>query len=203
MQQLSQYMSNPTRSHYQAAMRVLRYLKAAPGKGIFFPRSSEIRIMGFSDADWGGCPNTRLSITGYCFYLGDSLICWRAKKQATVSKSSSEAGYRALASATCELQWISYLLTYLHLIRSHESILYCDNQSALYIAANPIFHERTKHLEIDCHIVREKCRNGLMRLIPVASHAQIADGFTKSLAPQPFARFVAKLGLVDIFKPSA
>nr|KYP46604.1 hypothetical protein KK1_031769 [Cajanus cajan] len=114
-QQLSQFMACPKACHYQVAIRVLRYLKGAPGRGLFFPRSSDLQLLGFSDADWGSCPDSRRSISGYCFFLGQSLICWRAKKQATVVKSSSEAEYRALASATCELQWLQYLLNDLHL----------------------------------------------------------------------------------------
>lgn len=169
VQQLSQFLANPTTQHFKAAHRVLRYLKGSPGKGLFFPRSSNLQLMGFADADWGGCPDSRRSISGYCFFLGDSLVSWKSKKQQTVARSSSEAEYRALAAATCELQWLSYLMKDLQVSCSKQSVLYCDNQSALYIAANPVFHERTKHLEIDCHVVREKCSEGLMKLLPLSS----------------------------------
>ncbi|GAU15685.1 hypothetical protein TSUD_109430 [Trifolium subterraneum] len=100
VQQLSQFLDAPTTLHFKAAHKVLRYLKGNPGTGLFFPRDSSLQLSDFSDADWGGCPDSRRSITGYCFYLGKSLICWKSKKQLTVSKSSSEAEYRALASAT-------------------------------------------------------------------------------------------------------
>jgi len=109
-QQLSQFLSKPTQTHYNAALRVLKYLKGSPGKGIFFPRASCLHIQGYSDADWAGYKDTRRSISGHCFILGQSLICWRTKKQPTVSRSSSEAEYRAMASATCEMQWLLYLL---------------------------------------------------------------------------------------------
>jgi len=89
------------------------------------------------------------NISGHCFFLGRSLICWRSKKQQTVARSSSEAEYRALASATCELQWLTYLFHDLQITCSKPSVLYCDNHSALHIAANPVFHERTKNLDID------------------------------------------------------
>jgi len=150
-------------------LRTLRYLKGCPSKGLFFLRHSSMHIQGFTDADWAGCLDTRRSISGHCFFLWDSLISWRTKKQTTVSRSSSEAEYRALASTTCELQWILYLLHDLHITCSKLPILYCDNQSALHIAANPVFHERTKHLEIDYHIVREKLRNGILKLLRVSS----------------------------------
>ncbi|CAJ2644692.1 unnamed protein product [Trifolium pratense] len=199
-QQLSQFLSKPTHTHYSAAMRVLRYLKNCPGRGLFFPRNSTLQILGFSDADWAGCKDSRRSISGQCFFLGQSLISWRTKKQLTVARSSSEAEYRALAAATCELQWLAYLLQDLHITCPKLPVLYCDNQSALHIAANPVFHERTKHIDIDCHIVREKLQAGLMKLLPVSSKDQIADFFTKSLLPQPFGVLLAKLGMVDIYQ---
>jgi hypothetical protein len=152
-QQLSQFLSAPTTTHFNAATRVLHYLKSSPGRGIFYPRDSSLHLIGFSDADWAGCKDSRRSISGQCLFIGKSLISWRTKKQLTVSRSSSEAEYRALAAATCELQWLLYLFRDLQLTCNKSPVLYCDNRSAIHIAANPVFHERTKHLEIDCHLV--------------------------------------------------
>jgi hypothetical protein len=194
-------LTKPTQTHYNAALRVLKYLKTCPGKGLYFPISSLPYIQGYSDADRTGCKDTRRSISGQCFFLGDSLISWMTKKKLTVSRSSSEAEYRALGAATCELQWLLYLLKDLQVTCTRVPVLYCDNQSALHISANPVFHERTKHLEIDCHIVREKLAAGIMKLLPISSQNQLADFFTKSLLPQPFNSLLFKLGLVDIYKP--
>jgi len=147
-QQLSQFLSNPTQTHFTTATRVLRYLKGSPGRGIFFHKDATLQLQGFSDADWAGCRDTRRYISGQCFFLGKSFISWRAKKQLTISKSSSEAEYRTLAVASFG-QWILYVLHDLQIKCTKTPVIYCDNQSALHIAANPVFHERTKHLEID------------------------------------------------------
>lgn len=200
--QLSQFLDCPTSVHYAAAIRVVRYIKGAPAAGLLFSADSDLKIKGFSDSDWGTCPDTRRSITGYCFFLGTSLVSWKSKKQATVSKSSSEAEYRALAQATCEAQWLIYLLQDFQIADPKPAVIYCDNQSALHIAANPVFHERTKHIELDCHIVREKLQHGTLHLLPISSKLQLADILTKPLAAGPFHSIHSKLGMLNIHIPS-
>jgi hypothetical protein len=195
---LSQFLSEPTDEHMLAGLHVLKFLKNHPGKGLFFSSSSSLCIKGFSDSDWGACPDTRRSTTGYCFFLGNSLVSWKSKKQTVVSRSSSEAEYRAVAQATCEGQWLLYLLQDFKVSHDGPMVIYCDNQSALHIAANPVFHERTKHIEIDCHVVRDKVQAGILHLLPVSSKDQVADILTKSLHPGPFYCLESKLGLLDI-----
>jgi len=165
--------------------------------GFFFPSTSELQLKAFSDYDWVGCVDTRKSITGFSVYLGSSLISWKSKKQVTVSRSSSEAEYRALASVTCEIQWLTYLLHDFD-ITHKPALVFCDNKSALHIAANPVFHERTKHIEIDCHIVVDKLLSGLIKLLPIASQQQLVDVYTKALAPGAFRFICSKLGMNDI-----
>jgi hypothetical protein len=202
-QQLSQFLSSPTLVHYDTACRVVRYLKGTPGRGLFFSSSSTIQLLGFADADWANCVDTRRSTSGYCFFLVSSLISWRAKKQHTVSRSSTEAEYRSLSFAACELQWLISLLADLHIDCTKPPVLYCDNQSALHIASNHVFHERTTHLEIDCHFVRDKVQQGTFKLLPISTKSQLADFFTKALPPKVFNSFISKLAMINIYHSPA
>lgn len=172
---LSQHLDHPRSGHFSAAMRILKYLKGCPTTGLFFSSTSDQHVIGFSDSDWASCSDSWRSVSGYCFFHGSSLISWKSKKQLTVAKSSTEAEYRALTHATCEAHWLFNLFNELQLLLSKSSNLYCDSQSALHLAANPIFHEQTKYIEVDCHITREKMQIGLTRLLPIASQEQLAD----------------------------
>ncbi|XP_031096867.1 uncharacterized protein LOC116001110 [Ipomoea triloba] len=202
VQQLSQFVDAPTNEHFTAAHRILRYINKAPGQGIFYPKGDHLQLKVFSDSDWATCSTTRKSITGFCVFLGSALISWRSKKQATVSRSSSEAEYRALAATVCEVQWLTYLLKDLQVDLSRPAAVFCDNKSAVAIAENHVFHERTKHIEIDCHIVREKVTQGLIKLLSIPSSSQVADGFTKALPTSMFNLFVSKLGVQDLHAPA-
>jgi hypothetical protein len=201
-QQLSQFLNAPTITHYNAACRVLRYLKANPGYGLLFPRNSETQILGYADTDWAGCVDTRKSTSRYCFFIGKSLVSWRAKKQQTIARSSSEAEYISLAYAVCELQWLLYLLSDLNVTCSRPPMLYSDSQSAIHIASNTVFHETTKHLEIDCHLIREKLQKGILKLLPISTNEQLADFLTKALSFPKFGYFVSKLNLINIYPSS-
>ncbi|XP_019170444.1 PREDICTED: uncharacterized protein LOC109166015 [Ipomoea nil] len=203
-QQLSQFLDKPTHLHLQATHRVLRYIKSAPGQGLFtfFPASSDMSLKAFSDADWGACIDSIKSVTSFFIFLGQALISWKSKKQATISKSSSEAEYMALAATTCEVQWIMYLLAEFGLLSTTPTSIYCDSKSAIAIAENPVFHERTKHIEIDCHLVREKAQKGIIKLFHVSSTNQLADVFTKTHCPSSFYSYVSKLGLLNLYNPS-
>ncbi|KAG7560201.1 Zinc finger CCHC-type [Arabidopsis thaliana x Arabidopsis arenosa] len=183
---LSQFLSAPTDIHLQAAYKVLRYIKANPSQGLMYPADNELCLNGFADADWGTCKDSRRSVTGFCVYLGNSLISWKSKKQNVVSRSSTEAEYRSLAQATCELIWLQQLLKDLHISVTCPAKLFCDNKSALHLAMNPVFHERTKHIEIDCHTVRDQIKAGKLKTLHVPTGNQLADILTKPLHPGPF-----------------
>ncbi|XP_043721119.1 uncharacterized mitochondrial protein AtMg00810-like [Telopea speciosissima] len=152
---LSQFMHQPQHHHLDAAHCLLRYLKTNPRQGLHYRSDSTLDLYVNCDSNWANCPMTRRSTIGYCVLLSSSLISWKTKKQHTISQSSAEAKYRAMAVATCELIWLTYLLRDIGLPHRPLVPLYCDNQAALHIAANLVFYERTKHIEIDCHLVRE------------------------------------------------
>ncbi|XP_043697502.1 secreted RxLR effector protein 161-like [Telopea speciosissima] len=153
---VSQFLSSPRTSHWDAVIRILRYLKKAPSRGIVYQDHGHSRVEGFSDADWVGSPTDRRSTIGYCTFVGGNLVSWKSKKQSVVAHSSAESEYRAMAQVTCELMWIQQLLSELGFKIPTPMQLWCDNQASIHIASNPMFHERTKHIEIDCHFVREK-----------------------------------------------
>lgn len=127
--------------------------------------------------------------------LGDSPISWKSKKQATVSRSSSEAEYRAMAGAAAEVTWMVRILQEIGVVNLKPVTLHCDNQSALHIARNPVFHERTKHIDLDCHFTREKVMEGLIELTYLPTTHQLADVFTKVLPSAQFTNLLSKLGM--------
>jgi hypothetical protein len=129
------------------------------------------------------------------------LISWKSKKQKSVSRSSCEAKYRALANATCEAQWLKNLLKAFCISHRSPTVIFCNNDSAIHIANNPVFHERTKHIDMDCHIVRDKVEEGVVHLMPIQTKEQIADLLTKPLGAAAFYKLKAKLGLKDIYNP--
>uniref|UniRef100_A0A2N9EIP0 Reverse transcriptase Ty1/copia-type domain-containing protein n=1 Tax=Fagus sylvatica TaxID=28930 RepID=A0A2N9EIP0_FAGSY len=178
----SQFMHDPHQGHLDVAMRVFRYLKSSPGQGIFLSSSS-------------------LPL-GYFTQLGSSPLSWKTKKQVIVSRSSAKAEYRSMAATTSELLWLRSLLCTLGVSHPQPMLLYCDSQAALHIAANPVFHERMKHIEIDCHFVRERLQSHDLVTSFVPSHLQLADIFTKALGRQAFQSILNKLGIFDLHAPT-
>lgn len=202
VQSLSQFMHAPTKVHYNAALRIVRYLKQSPGMGILMPAVSNNSLSAFCDADWAACPESRKSITGYVVKYGEALISWKSKKQATVSRSTAESEFRSMAATVSEIVWIVALFKDLGISLTLPVDLYCDNRAALHIASNPMFHERTKHIDVDCHFVRERINQGVIRTAHVNTKFQVADILTKSLPQLSHSSLISQLGLINIFSES-
>ena len=197
VQFLSQFMSDPRLPHYEAAIHVLHYLNKDPNQGLFMNDVEDFGLRAYCDSDWAACPNSRRSVSGFVILLGNSPISWKSKKQVTVSLSSAEAEYRSMQRVTSELAWLTRLLHELSVPNVTPVPIKCDSQSAIHIAKNPVFHERTKHVEIDCHFVREKLQDGLISLQHVPTQSQLADLFTKSLPSRQHYTLLHKLGVLS------
>ena len=199
---VSQFMNNPNEEHMEAVYRILRYLKLTPGKGLFFEKNQRRDIEVFSDADWAGSVQDRRSTSGYCTYVWGNLVTWRSKKQSVVSRSSAEAEFLAMAHGICEGIWLRRVLKELKISDEEPMKMFCDNQSAISIAKNPVHHDRTKHVEIDRHFIKEKIDEGIIKILYVPTSLQTADILTKALPRKVFDDLSSKLGLINIYRPA-
>uniref|UniRef100_A0A2N9I1U4 Reverse transcriptase Ty1/copia-type domain-containing protein n=1 Tax=Fagus sylvatica TaxID=28930 RepID=A0A2N9I1U4_FAGSY len=193
-----QFMTNPTDLHWSAVKRILRYLKHISHHSLLLHKDSNFTIQAFSDADWAGSPDDRRSTSGYCLFLGRNLISWSSRKQRTVSRFSTESEYRAIAHASAELVWLRSLLSELGVPSPSTPILWCDNIGATYLTANPLFHARTKHIEIDFHFVRDLVSSKTVSVQFISSKDQVADTFTKPLPITQFISLHANLNVCDL-----
>jgi hypothetical protein len=174
-------------------------VKDTSGLGITFRRSSSTLLSAFSDADWAGCLDDRGSTRGFAIFIGPNLVSWHARKHATMSRSSTEAEYKALANATTELIWVEALLRELGVRLREKPCLWCDNLGATFLSANPVFHARTKHIEIDYHFVRERVAENHLAIKFISTKDQVADGFTKALPVKGLQEFRRNLNLSRAF----
>ena len=192
-----QYLHSPRDTHWTVVKRILRYIRHTASFGLRLRSASSGLLSAFSDADWAGNPDDRRSTGGYAVFFGPNLIAWSARKQATVSRSSTEAEYKAVGDATAELIWVQCLLRELRIPQSQSPVLWCDNIGATYLSSNPVFHARTKHIEVDYHFVRERVAQKLLQIKFISSNDQLADIFTKPLSQPLFKGCRRKLNLLS------
>jgi hypothetical protein len=198
VQQACLYMHDPRQNHQVQLKRILRYVRGTTTHGLLLRASSSLDVTAYSDADWGGCPETRRSTSGFCVFLGDSLVSWSSKRQPTVSRSSAEAEYRGVANAAAECIWLRQLLGELYFPVSKATVIFCDNVSAVYMSKNPVHHKRTKHIELDIHFVRERVQIGQLRVVHVPTGEQYADVMTKGLPTRTFEAFRDSLCVIEL-----
>jgi hypothetical protein len=196
--QVCQFMQHPTDEHWTAVKRILRYMKYTISDGLHITRSHSTQLSAFSDSDSARCTDDRRSTGGHLVFFGPNLISWNSRKQATISRSSTESEYKALANATAEIIWLESLLRELGFYGSHRHapILWCDNLGATYLSANPWFHGRTKHIEVDFHFVRERIASKELQIRLVSTKDQLADGLTKPLSQALFKNFRFNLNMI-------
>lgn len=193
VQQICLHMHDPRESHLIALKRILRYVRGTLDLGLHIRHSASHDLVVYYDTDWASCPDTRKSTSRYAVFLGDNLVSWSSKHQTMVSCSSAEAEYRVVANAVAETCWLRQLLHELHAPPVKATLVYCDNVSIVYLLTNPVQRQRTKHVEIDLHFVREKVAIGSVRALHVLTH--YADIFTKGLPTPVFTEFRSSLNI--------
>ncbi|KAK2966883.1 hypothetical protein RJ640_028893 [Escallonia rubra] len=192
---LSRFMLKPSRIHYGAAKRVLRYIQGTLDFGIMYKKNEKLQLSGFCDIDWAGSVDDMRSTSGYAFSLGSGMFSWASKKQQTVAQSSAEAEYVAAAVATSQAIWLRRILGDMGEEQAEATTLMCDNKSAIAMTKNPGNHCRTKHINIKYHFVREAVENGEVQFQFCKTEDQVADVFTKAIPKERLDYFRLKLGV--------
>ncbi|GJZ65526.1 ribonuclease H-like domain-containing protein [Tanacetum coccineum] len=195
VQQVCLHMHDPREPYLAALKRFLRYIRGTLDFGLQLYASITSSLVAYTDDDWAGCPITRRSTSGYYVFLGDNLLSWSVKLQHTLSRLSAEAEYIGVANVVAETDWIRNLLRELHTPLLSATLVYCDNVSAIYMTANPVQHQRTRHIEIDIQFVRDMVARGQVRVLHVPSRYQYADIFTKGLLSALFEEFCTSLSV--------
>jgi hypothetical protein len=192
--EVSKFLENPGQQHWIAVKRIMRYLKHTEDWGLHYGNQNNI-LRGYCDADWGGDLDNRRSTTGYVFFLGKSLVCWKSKRQPTVARSTSEAEYMSLASGSANAVWLRCVLEELGFSQTKATIIFEDNQGCKAIAEGSSDHERTKHIDIRYHATRELVENKTIEIIYCPTQDMIADILTKSLTLERHIRLCQMMNL--------
>jgi hypothetical protein len=196
-------MEKPTTEHLAAVKRVLRYVAGTLNFGCQYKRKTgDLQLRAFSDSDHAGDVDTRKSTTGVFFFLGENLITWQSQKQKVVALSSCEAEYIAATTAVCQGVWLARLLAELRGEQTNTFQLMMDNQSAIMLSKNPVFHDRSKHIDVRYHYIRECVEEGRVQIESVVTQEQLADILTKPLGRDQFVQLRSRIGLVNVKQTS-
>jgi hypothetical protein len=194
---ISRFMENPTTEHMVAVKRVLRYIAGTLHFGCYYQRKKDAQLIGYSDSDLAGDIDTRKSTTGVVFFLGSSIITWQSQKHKVVALSSCEAEYIAATTAACQGVWLARLLAEFRGERCRAFTLKIDNESAIQLSKNPVFHDRSKHIDVRYHYIRECVEENRVTLVSVGTVEELADILTKALGPVRFCELRSKIGVID------
>ena len=190
-------MDSPRHLHLVVVKRIIRYVNDTLQRGLCYPTGTSPALHAYCNADYAGCSDTRRSTNGWCMFVGPTLISWKSKKQDRVSKSSTESEYKAMSQACSKVVWLHGLLSELGFPQATPTPLYGDNTSVIHLVVNPSFHERTKHIEVDFHFIRDAFEDKLISLPQVTSNLQVVDIFTKTFTRPRHQFLVDKLMLLD------
>ncbi|KAL4272215.1 hypothetical protein GQ457_13G013050 [Hibiscus cannabinus] len=174
-------MEEPVQSHWKALKRILRYIQGTVSLGLFYSKTKDYKLVGYSDSDWCGDIDDRKSTSGYVFFMGDTAFTWLSKKQPIVTLSTCEVEYVAAFWCVCHAIWLRNLLSKMMLKQADATVIHVDNKSTIELAKNPVNHERSKHIDVRFHFIRDHVKGGNVELVHVASQDQVADIFTKPL----------------------
>jgi hypothetical protein len=193
--QASRFMENPGPQHWQAIKHIMRYLRGTSGWCLNYSSAGRLDLVGYCDADWAGDVDTRKSTTGYTFMVAGASVTWNCKRQQTVALSSTEAEYMALCNAAKEAIWLRGLLKEIGCEQEGATVLYGDNQGSIALAKNPVYHARTKHIDVQHHFIRNLVEGKEIDLEYVHTSQNIADVLTKPLVKAKHLKCVNDMGV--------
>lgn len=192
---IARFMADPKEEHMLIAKRVLRYLKGTFDYGVFYGRSSNTNLLGYTDSDYARDMEDRKSTSGYVFMLNGAAICWSSRKQDIVTLSSTEAEYVAATSAACHYVWLKGMLQELEIVNEEGIDIMCDNSSAIKLSRNPVMHRRTKHIDVRYHYLRNLVNEGVLKLVFCGTNDQVADIMTKPIKLDQYEKLRYRLGV--------
>lgn len=194
---LSRYMSRPTELHLLVAKRVLRYLQGTSDFGLFYKKDGNNELTGYTDSDYAGDIEDRKSTSGYAFILSSAAVAWSSQKQPIVTLSTTEAEFVAAAACSTQAIWMKRILAALGYQGDESTIIFCDNISTIQLARNPVFHAKSKHIEVRFHFLRDLENDEIVQLVHCGTHDQIADVLTKPIKLESFRKMRERLGVCE------
>ena len=194
---ISRFMANPSETHWNAIKRILRYLKGTTELGIFYKKGEDIKLVAYTDSDYAGDIDDRKSTSGFVFSLGTGAVSWSSKKQPIVTLSTTESEYIAATSCACQCIWIMRILETIGFKEQKLILILCDSNSAIKLSENPVFHGKSKHIDVRFHFLRDLVREGKIKLSHCSTQNQIADIMTKPLKLEQFVKIRSMLGMIE------